>query len=123
MAGKRRIKWLKDVERGDFAAGESYLRLLYPPRRAQALTTALRRAPLTAFAAKDVLRASELTVLPRKEPDVAKQLKRVADGEKLSPLLLVREDGHARLIVADGFHRLCAVMHIDAGERVPCKIA
>lgn len=118
-----RITWLKEVDQHDFAAGESYLRLLYPAKRAQSLVSALRRVKLTSFAAKDILRASELTVLPRKDAEVAKQLKKLAKGEKLSPLLLVRETGHARLIVADGFHRLCAVMHLHPDERIPCKIA
>jgi hypothetical protein len=41
----------------------------------------------------------------------------------LSPLLLVHESGHARLVVADGFHRLCAVIHVDENAEVACKIA
>ena len=42
--------------------------------------------------------------------------------ERLSPLLLVRESGYARLIVPAGFHRLRAVHHIDPVEEVACKI-
>lgn len=120
---KNPVKWLKEVDKHDFAAGESYLRLVYPAKRAQSLVSALRRVELTTFAARDILRASELTVLPPKDAEVAKQLKKLAKGEKLSPLPLVREAGHARLVVADGFHRLCAVMHVNADERIPCKIA
>lgn len=123
MASKTRIKWLKDVEQGDFDAGTTYLRLLFPAATAKQLTGKLRQVEVSTFAAKDILRASELGLLSRKDPDVARQLKKVAGGDKLSPLLLLRESGHARLLVVDGFHRLCAVHHLDPDARIPCKIA
>jgi hypothetical protein len=122
MADKRRIKWLKEVERHDFSAGEAYLRLLFPAPVARERIASLKKVKVTVHAAKDILRASELAMLPQKDPDVARQLKKIQEGEKLSPLLVVRESGHARLIVADGFHRLCAVNHLDPDEQVPCKI-
>lgn len=123
MAGRARIKWCSDVDESDFRAGTTYLCLLYPTDHADRLTETLKQVETSTFAAKDILRASELALLPAKDPDVAKQLKKVEKGAKLSPLLLIRESGHARLIVADGFHRLCAVHHIDPDEQVPCKIA
>ena len=58
-----------------------------------------------------------------KDANVARQLKKIDKGTRLSPLLLVRESGHARLLVADGFHRLCAIMHVDHNAEVACKIA
>lgn len=122
MGTKPRIRWAEEVEKADFGAAESYLRLLYPPAAAKEKGASLKKVKAAAFAAKDILRASELALLPRKDPNVARQLKKVKDGVKLSPLLLVRESGHARLIVADGFHRLCAVHHLDPDEQVPCKI-
>jgi hypothetical protein len=123
MVDKQTVKWLKEVESHDFAAGENYLRLLFPVGVAEKLAARLKRVDITRFAAKDILRASELELRSRKDPDVARQLKKLQKGEKLSPLLLVRESGRARLIVADGFHRLCAVHHMDPDEQVPCKIA
>jgi hypothetical protein len=81
------------------------------PRRA--LVRALKAAPVHSFVAKDVLRASKVQLLSAKDADVARQLKKIDKGTPLSPLPLVRESGHARLVVADGFHGLCAVMHID----------
>jgi len=48
-----------------------------------------------------------------KDANVARQLKKIDKGTPLSPLPLMRESGNARLVVADGFHRLCAVMQID----------
>jgi hypothetical protein len=56
---------------------------------------------------------------------VSKDLKKVADGRLLSPVLLVR--GTLRpeipLIVADGHHRICASYHLDEDADIPCRIA
>ena len=41
---------------------------------------------------------------------------------KLSPLLLVRDPSHLKLVIADGYHRMCAVYLFDEDTRVPCKI-
>ncbi len=118
------IHWLEHIDDGDFDAAKTYLELLYPPAQSRSLVRALRSARMQSFAAKDILRSSELKLLGRKDPDVAKQLKKLRAGDGLSPLLLVRErGGRARLIVADGFHRLCAAMHVDEEGKIPCKIA
>jgi len=123
MAASPSVKWSDDVESDDFDAGRAYLALLYPAARAQALTRALERAKVMRFAAKDIVRASELALLSAKDSGVVKQRKKIAKGQRLSPLLLVRESGHARLIVADGFHRLCAVHALNPDEPVACKLA
>ena len=41
---------------------------------------------------------------------------------QLSPLLLVRDPSHGKLIIADGYHRMCAVYLFDEDTPVPCKI-
>jgi hypothetical protein len=41
---------------------------------------------------------------------------------RLSPLLLVRDEKNGRVVIADGYHRLCAVYEIDEDAWVPCKI-
>jgi hypothetical protein len=43
--------------------------------------------------------------------------------EKLSPVLLVRVPDEARLLVADGYHRVCAAYLRNEDEPVPCQIA
>jgi len=43
-------------------------------------------------------------------------------GEKLSPLLLVRASAEGKVVVADGYHRLCAVYGFDEDALIPCKI-
>jgi len=55
---------------------------------------------------------------------VAKDLKGVARGQRLSPVLLVRGRGAQAvpLIVADGYHRICASYHLDEDADIPCRI-
>ena len=40
----------------------------------------------------------------------------------LSPLLLVRNSPNGKVIIADGYHRLCAVYFTDEDALIPCKI-
>ena len=47
---------------------------------------------------------------------------RIARDEKLSPLLLYRDKANGKLIIADGYHRLCAVYKFDEDAMIPCKI-
>ena len=42
---------------------------------------------------------------------------------EISPLLLIRDTLHGRVIIADGYHRLCAVYSFDEDAVIPCKIA
>jgi hypothetical protein len=41
----------------------------------------------------------------------------------MSPVLLVRAPALAKVIVADGYHRLCAVYGLAEDEPIPCRIA
>jgi len=40
----------------------------------------------------------------------------------LSPLLLYRDNDLGSLIIADGYHRLCAVYTFGENAMIPCKI-
>jgi hypothetical protein len=70
------------------------------------------------------LRASGLALQSEENPHVAGDLKKVRKGKPLSPILLVRGDAMQGLplIVADGYHRICASWHIDEDAAVPCRI-
>jgi hypothetical protein len=71
------------------------------------------------------LRAAGLPLLAVDDPEVAKDVKKVAMGEPLSPVLLVRGDlaaGHP-LQIADGYHRVCASYHLGEDTEIPCRIA
>ncbi|MFF1383552.1 hypothetical protein ACFVWT_08305 [Arthrobacter sp. NPDC058288] len=56
---------------------------------------------------------------------VASDLKKIKEGKKLSPILMVR-GGLARGIpamVADGYHRVCASYYTDENSDIPLKLA
>jgi hypothetical protein len=111
----------KDVpEAQDFPAAESYLSLLVGLKVAGRLVKALRREPtIRHFAAKDILRAAGLALLPAEDSEVKADLEKVSHGTKLSPVLLVQGEP---LWVADGYHRICASYHLNEKEPVPCLI-
>ena len=120
---KLKIKWLDEPSNEDYPAAESYLTLLYDERTARVFLKQLKRAAVVSFKAKDIFRASGLMLLGGSDVHVAKDREKIKSGEKLSPLLLVRDSMHGRLIIADGYHRLCAIYSYDEDAVIPCKIA
>jgi hypothetical protein len=118
----RQPKWLPKVEEHDFAAAASYLALIYPLEQCKTLVAALRAADLTQFKAKDIFRASGLSLLGISNSHVEKDRAQINKGEALSPLLLVRSEKNGTVVVADGYHRLCAVYQVDEDAWIPCKI-
>lgn len=122
MTGKFEIKWLGKPEEHDYPAAGSYLSLLYPDKTARVLVARLRRAAMVEFKSKDIFRASGLTLLGDGNSHVSKDRKRIEAGQKLTPLLLVRDAAHGKVLIADGYHRLCAVYSFDEDAVIPCKI-
>jgi len=49
--------------------------------------------------------------------------KKIKLGKALSPLLLIRDPSNGKVVIADGYHRLCAVYSYDENAVIPCKIA
>ena len=97
MAKKRRHpKWLRDVAKGNYAAAESYLALVYPQTQRMNFVAALRNAGLVRFKAKDIFRASQLSLLGISNSHVEKDRAQIDKGEPLSPLLLVRDTANGR---------------------------
>jgi hypothetical protein len=119
---KSKNRWLKEPEKHDYPAAQSYLTLLYDEETAAKYAEDLSRAPMRSFAAKDIFRASQLPLLGSNNSHVRKNQKKLAAGKKLSPLLLVRDPVHGKLIIADGYHRMCAVYTFDEDTMVPCKM-
>jgi hypothetical protein len=81
-----------------------------------------RRAVSAEHVAKDVLRASRLPLLPTDERHVADNLKKIRKGKPLAPVIAVQGDWMSGrpLIIADGYHRMCAACHAD--EDSPIKL-
>ena len=117
------IRWLKMPEEHDYPAASSYLRLIYEEDAATVLEKRLRRARMSEFKAKDIFRASGLSLLGVSNAHVEKDRKKILKGKQLSPLLLVRDRQNGKVVVADGYHRLCAVYSFDEDALIPCKIA
>jgi hypothetical protein len=117
--------WKGKPDEHDYPAAANYLGLLATEGVVKAVLKALEAASLSHFKAKDLLRASQLALLPAENPAVARDLKEVRSGEKLSPVLLVRGDLSVPrpLTVADGYHRICASYHLDEDADIPCRIA
>jgi hypothetical protein len=49
---------------------------------------------------------------------------KVRAGHPLSQVLLVRGDARtgSPLVIADGYHRVCAAYHLDYNIAVPCRV-
>lgn len=116
------INWLPDVEEHDYPAAESYLRLIYPDDKVAAIVAKLHSAAIVEFKAKDIFRASQLSLLGVSNLRVERDRKKIQDGKSLSPLLLVRDSPNGKVIIADGYHRMCAVYGFDEDALIPCKI-
>jgi len=83
----------------------------------------LKSAPISEFKAKDLFRASGLSLLGVSNSHVKKDQQRIRSGQALAPLLLIRDSANGKVIIADGYHRLCAVYPCDEDAVIPCKIA
>lgn len=104
----------------DIKSAQNYLELLFPENEAAEFAKKLRTAKVTTKKAKDILRASELELLPIENQDVNKNLNKARKKQKMSPIMLVC--GREKLIVADGFHRLCAAYYLGEEIEIPCLL-
>ena len=116
------IKWVSGPQEHDYPAAESFLSLIYDQDAAHRYVKKLKHARLTQFKSKDIFRASGLPLLGAANSHVAKDRRKIESGEEMSPLLLVRDSACAKVIIADGYHRLCAVYSYDEDAIIPCKI-
>jgi hypothetical protein len=114
--------WLKTPEDHDYPAAASYLELLYPRKKVLTLVADLRKAKITKYKAKDIFRASRLSLLGVSNSHVERDRQKIKQAVPLSPILLVRPADNGMVIIADGYHRLCAVYSFDEDARIPCKI-
>jgi hypothetical protein len=116
------IRWLGEPEEHNYPAAESYLSLVYPEDKAMTCVRALRQAKVVEYKAKDLFRASRLSLLGVSNSHVETDRKKILAGRELSPLLLVRDPAHGKVVVADGYHRLCSVYMFNEDALIPCKI-
>jgi hypothetical protein len=122
MGKATKVKWLKEPQKHDYPAAEKYLSLTLEPSAAKKVTGRLKLAEMSEYAAKDIFRASGLPMLGVSNSHVEKDRSLIILNEKLSPLLMYRDGIASKLVIADGYHRLCAVYTFDEDSMIPCKI-
>ena len=122
MSDKVKIKWLSKPEEHDYPAALSYLSLIYNAKKAIVFVSKLKRAPISEFKAKDIFRASKLPLLGISNERFKRDERKIQTGKELSPILLVRDQTNGKVIIADGYHRLCAVYSRNEDAVIPCKI-
>ncbi|MBW4056742.1 MAG: hypothetical protein HIU83_15350 [Proteobacteria bacterium] len=122
MSKQIEIKWLQKPEEKDYTAAESYLGLLHDEKTVKTVVRKLKNAPLSQFKAKDIFRASGLSLLGVSNSHVEKDRNKIEDGKLLSPILLLRDERNGKVVIADGYHRMCAVYSFNEDVLIPCKI-
>ena len=122
MKTEQEIKWLPDVADHNYPAAASYLGLVYDEAKVRKLLAGLEAAGIARFKAKDIFRASQLSLLGVSNSHVEKDRKKIVSGVPLSPLLLCRDTPNGRVVIADGYHRLCAVYGFNEDAWICCKI-
>jgi hypothetical protein len=124
MAKNVSVNWAEGPADHDYPAAASYLRLLAGPGLVDVITGLLSQAPTVHQHAKDILRAAGLPLLPADDPEVAKDLKKIVKGAPLAPILLVRGElaTNRALLIADGYHRVCAAYHHSEDTEIPCRL-
>ena len=116
--------WKNEPDKHDYPAAANYLSLIADDAVVADIVAMLKKAPITTYKAKDILRASGLALLPVTDIHVAADLAKVVSGIKLSPVLLVRggvEQG-VPTTIADGYHRVRASYYIGDNTDIPARI-
>jgi hypothetical protein len=122
MPKPRKVQWLDEPADANYPAAQAYLSLILTPKRCKAVMKDFADAEVERYKAKDLFRASGLSLLGVSNAHVQRDIRKIRAGKPLSPLLLLRVPELAKLIVADGYHRLCAVYSLDENVVVPCKV-
>jgi len=121
---KARLRWRKDPDDGEYGAAATYLSLLLSRAEVRGVVARMRRATTTHLKAMDIERASGEKLLPADDPEVKAEIKKSAKGKGLAPVLLMRgrlSEGRP-LVIADGYHRICAAYLVDRDAEIPCRI-
>jgi hypothetical protein len=124
MASSTGVLWGDEPDEHDYPAAADYLALLATAAQVSEIVAALKQAPVVHKKAKDLLRASQLALLPEDNPHVGRDLKKIKKGQRLSPILAVRGDLNTGVAmqIADGYHRVCASYYTDENTDIPVRI-
>jgi hypothetical protein len=124
MSSSTEVLWGEEPDEHDYPAAADYLALLATATQISDIVAALKQAPVVHKKAKDLLRASQLALLPEDNPHVQRDLKKIKKGTPLSPILAVRGDLNTGVAmqIADGYHRVCASYYTDENTDIPVRI-
>ena len=112
--------WMKNPEPHDFPAAADYLELIFSEEEANKIVCDLQTATPRIKKAKDILGASGLSLLPESNIHVKENIKKVKKWKKLSHLLLVKHEH--KLVISDGYHRICAAYYLSEDLEIPCRL-
>ena len=120
----KKVKWLDAPEDQDFSGALSYLTLICDPITAQRLVDEFSEAAVIEVKAKDIMRAAQLSLLEKENFHVSKDLEKIREKTPLSPILLIRGNASKSisLVIADGYHRACAVYWFDEDAYLKVRI-
>ena len=122
MLKMTQIKWEKNAQKEHYRAALSYLSLIYKAAVAKDFVKKLKKTAVSQFKSRDIFRASMLPMLEVTNSDVKKEESKIKSQKRLRPLLLVRDRSQGKLVIADGYHRLCAAYIFDEEAEIACKI-
>ena len=117
------ITWQDDANPDDYEAAGHYLALVDNQKNIDKTLADLKAGTIVEYKATDLLRAAQLIVPKADHRPTREQIKKIKHGEPVSPVLLVRVPALRKVIVADGFHRICAAYRIDPDVVLHCKLA
>jgi hypothetical protein len=117
------ITWQDDANPDDYEAAGHYLALVDNQKNIDKTLADLKAGTIVEYKATDLLRAAQLIVPKADDRPTREQIKKIKHGEPVSPVLLVRVPALKKVIVADGFHRICAAYRIDPDVILHCKLA
>jgi len=117
------ITWQDDAPPSDYEAAGHYLSLVDVQKNIDKALADLKAGAIVEYKATDLLRAAQLIVPKADDRPTREQIKKIKHGEPVSPVLLVRVPALRKVIVADGFHRICAAYRIDPDVVLHCKLA
>ena len=120
----KKTRWKSSPKDKDYQGVRDFLTLLCSESAADKLIERLVEADPIERAGKDLLRAAELPLLSEEDPHVSEDLKDIRKGKALAPVLLIRGDlkkAHS-LVIADGYHRVCASYIVDEGSPILCRL-
>lgn len=118
----KRPVWADKPADKDYVAAANYLSLLVDTDTADKVVDALKTANGHTFFAKDIFRASGYPLLPKSNKHVRDDLKKIKRGVAMAPVLLVRGGAKQSLVIADGYHRCCAVYHASEDDHIDARI-